>query len=43
MLLDANGFTNEIDAFADRPSQLELSDKDLAGCATGGTITFCLP
>jgi predicted metalloprotease with PDZ domain len=30
MLLDAGGFTNEIDAFADRPSQLELSDKDLA-------------
>lgn len=31
MLLDSNGFTNEIDAFADRPAQLALDDKDLAG------------
>jgi predicted metalloprotease with PDZ domain len=30
MLLDKDGFTNEIDAFADRPSQLELSDENLA-------------
>ena len=30
MLLDEAGVTNEIDAFADRPSELELSDKDLA-------------
>jgi predicted metalloprotease with PDZ domain len=30
MLLDKDGFTNEIDAFADRPSQLELDDKNLA-------------
>jgi predicted metalloprotease with PDZ domain len=31
MLLDAGGFTNEIDAFADRPEQLALPDKQLAG------------
>jgi predicted metalloprotease with PDZ domain len=31
MLLDSGGFTNEIDAFADRPSQLELSQKSLDG------------
>jgi predicted metalloprotease with PDZ domain len=30
-LLDADGFTNEIDAFADRPSQLELPADKLAG------------
>jgi predicted metalloprotease with PDZ domain len=30
-LLDAGGFTNEIDAFADRDSQLELDPKKLAG------------
>jgi predicted metalloprotease with PDZ domain len=30
MLLDRDGVTNEIDAFADRPSQLELDDKNLA-------------
>ncbi len=31
MLLDAGGFTNEIDAFADRPEQLELSATALDG------------
>jgi predicted metalloprotease with PDZ domain len=30
-LLDAGGFTNEIDAFADRPSELELDPKKLDG------------
>jgi len=30
MLLDTDGFTNEIDVFADRPSQLELSGDNLA-------------
>ncbi|MBD5604065.1 MAG: M61 family metallopeptidase, partial [Candidatus Eremiobacteraeota bacterium] len=30
-LLDAGGFTNEIDAFADRPAQLELDRAPLAG------------
>jgi predicted metalloprotease with PDZ domain len=30
-LLDAGGFTNEVDAFADRPAQLELEPKNLAG------------
>jgi predicted metalloprotease with PDZ domain len=31
MLLDADGFTNEIDAFADRPSELDLDPKKLDG------------
>jgi predicted metalloprotease with PDZ domain len=31
MLLDASGFTNEIDAFADRPSQLELAPSAVDG------------
>lgn len=31
VLLDADGFTNEIDAFADRPSQLELPADKLSG------------
>ena len=31
MLLDAGGFTNEIDAFADRPAQLALDPKALDG------------
>jgi predicted metalloprotease with PDZ domain len=30
MLLDADGVTNEIDAFADRPSELDLDEKNLA-------------
>ncbi len=30
-LLDEGGFTNEIDAFADRPSELELAPKKLDG------------
>lgn len=30
-LLDRDGFTNELDAFADRPAQLELPDKSLDG------------
>jgi predicted metalloprotease with PDZ domain len=31
MLLDADGFTNEIDAFGDRPEQLELPNSALDG------------
>ncbi len=31
VLLDSGGFTNEIDAFADRPDELELDEKSLAG------------
>ncbi len=31
VLLDKDGFTNEVDAFADRPSQLDLDAKNLDG------------
>jgi len=31
VLLDKNGFTNEVDAFADRPSQFALAPKNLDG------------
>jgi len=30
-LLDADGFTNELDAFADRPAELEASDETIRG------------